>query len=194
MIDPDKPVREDVLQSIREYVASDSIVRLWQGKTYGEIQNLTNPKKGEFGEVLTERWFRACGYKCKRSEKKKRGGKNFDLTITLPNEKSIQAEVKFATMDSKGRYQINWISLHYAYQLLVLVAMSPEAMFLGTKSSAEIKDMVENPQPGRVLTLVPPKNPSHRKWTVTPDAVGLVEISTYGDVKGVLDAGVRAWK
>jgi len=181
-----------VITKIREYAAQDSIVSKWENSVYGEIQKITNPKKGVLGEDLVRAWLDDLGYLAENhGYNRQRGGGNFDLLVLIDNQLE-KIEVKLATEDSSGKYQINWIPIEpNVVALVVFVCISPDAVYLGVKPHDELLSWVANPTPGKTLTAVPPNNPTHRKWTTSASNAGLAEIVTLDDVKEVFDEAIN---
>lgn len=181
-------VSRAVIAKIREYAKEDSIVSKWENSVYGEIQKITNPKKGVLGEDLVSAWLDDLGYLAEgRGYDRRRGGGNFDLLVLIDNELE-KIEVKLATEDSSGKYQINWIPVEPGVvALVVFLCISPDSIYLGVKPHSELLSWVENPKPGKTLTAVPPTNTTHRKWTTSLKNAGFTEIVTLDDVKRVFD-------
>lgn len=185
-------ISRQVITKIREYAAADSIVSKWENSVYGEIQKITNPKKGVLGEDLVMAWLDDLGYLAENhGYDRQRGGGNFDLLVLIDNRLE-KIEVKLATEDSSGKYQINWIPIEpNVVALVVFLCISPDAVYLGVKPHDELLAWVANPKPGKTLTAVPPNNPTHRKWTTSARNAGLTEIVTLDDVKKVFDNAIN---
>lgn len=181
-----------VIAKIRQYAAEDSIVSKWENSVYGEIQKITNPKKGVLGEDLVRAWLDDLGYLAENhGYNRRRGGGNFDLLVLIDNQLE-RIEVKLATEDRSGKYQINWIPIEpNVVTLVVFLCIAPDAVYLGVKPHDELLAWVANPMPGKTLTAVPPNNPTHRKWTTSAKNAGLTEIVTLDDVKTVFDDAIN---
>lgn len=79
-INLEENVEKDVIKTLREVAESDSIVKTWEKKKYGDIQRITNPKKGDFGEKLIAKWLEMFGYHSEVSGRvRKRGGNIFSF-------------------------------------------------------------------------------------------------------------------
>ena len=108
--------------------------------------------------------------------------------LVLIDDELVKIEVKLATEDSSGKYQINWISnTPGVAALVVFLCISPDTIYLGVKPHCELLEWVKNPTRGKTLTAVPPKNTTHRKWTTSIKNAGFAEIVTLADVKKVFD-------
>ena len=195
-IDLDKNVEEDIKKTLREVAESDSIVRTWENKKYGDIQRITNPKKGDLGEKLMKKWLEMFEYPCEvRGRTRKRGGNNIDLLVDLDKDnKKERVEVKLASLDSQCKYQFNWIPVENDYALIFFLGINPDTIYLSIKTKEEIIYYIENPTRGKTLTPVPTAdNPTHRKWTVTVEHADMVEIKTYRDIKKILDGAISKY-
>ena len=171
-----------VLRRIREIAEQDSIVSKWEDSAYGEIQKITNPKKGVLGERLVAEWLDEIGYLSEdHGYDRAAGGGNFD-TLVLIDDNLEKVEVKLATQDTNDKYQFNWIAVEHDIALIVFVAIDPDSIHLAVKTRDEIMGYLKNPTRGRKLTRVPPGNPTHVKWTASKESAGLVEVKTLGDV------------
>lgn len=196
MIDLDKPIQYDVTQTLKEVAESDSIVKNWENTTYGDIQRITNPKKGDFGEKIIAYWLNIFGYGCEvLGRERKRGGNNVDLLVDLDkNNKKVRVEVKLASLDSQKKYQFSWIPVDYNYALIIFIGINPLEIYLAVKTKDEIKSYINNPTRGKTLTPVPTKNnPTHRKWTTSSENADMVEIKTYRDIKKILDSAIKKY-
>lgn len=191
MTDLNQGIQKDVQRLIHKLAADDSIVQTWRGAPYGEIQDITNPKKGILGETIAMNWFEMFGFECENlGLVKKRGGGNVDLNIKVGRRK-VGVEIKFATMDTGGSYQFGWIPAHFNYDLIFFIGMRPNAIDGLILTAYDMQEFIDNPQPRRTLTAVPTKkNKTHYKWTVTPANAGMVALETYGDIKKLIDSGV----
>ena len=54
-------ISRSVRAKIKEYAEQDSIVSKWENSIYGEVQKITNPKKGVLGEDLVNTWLDGLG-------------------------------------------------------------------------------------------------------------------------------------
>lgn len=186
----DKNIEEDVKKTLREVAEGDSIAKIWENKKYGDIQRITNPKKGDLGEKFMKKWFEMFGYPCDISGRiRKRGGDNIDLLVRLDKDSEKErVEVKLASLDIGGKYQFNWIPIKNDYALIVFLGINPENIYLSIKTKKEIISYVENPTRGKTLTPVPTaSSTTHRKWTTSAENADMVEIKTYGDIKKIID-------
>ena len=193
----DDRIENDVKQLLREVAASDSIVKTWENRKYGDIQRITNPKKGDFGERLIGDWFEKFGYPHEVLGRiRKRGGNNIDLLVDISGHgHNERVEVKLASLDAQGKYQFSWIPVTYDYALIIFLGINPDAIFLSIKTKSEIMGYIQNPSKGRTLTPVPTKdNPTHRKWTTSAEYADMVEVRTYRDIKEILTAGIEKYK
>lgn len=195
-INLDKNIEKDIKKILREVAESDNIVQIWENKKYGDIQRITNPKKGDLGEILMEKWLKMFEYPCEViGRKRKRGGNNIDLLVDLDkdNEKE-RVEVKLASLDGQGKYQFNWIPIKNDYALIIFLGINPDAIYLSIKTKEEIIHYVKNPTRGKTLTPVPTAdNPTHRKWTTSAEHADMTEIKTYRDIKKILDEAISEY-
>jgi len=184
-------ISRQVITKIRQYAAEDSIANRWENTVYGEIHKISNPKKGVLGEDLVRAWLDDLGYLAENhGYNRRRGGGNFDLLVLIDNQLE-RIEVKLATEDSSGKYQINWIPIEPGIvALVVFLCIAPDAVYLGVKPHAELLAWAANPTRGKTLTAVPPHNPTHRKWTTSAKNAGFTEIVTLDDVKTVFDDAI----
>ena len=185
----DKNIEEDVRETLREIAESDGIVQRWENKKYGDVQRITNPKKGDLGETLMKKWLEMSGYPCEiLGRERKRGGNNVDLLVDLDKDnKKERVEVKLASLDSQGKYQFNWIPIKSDYALISFLGINPDAIYLSIKTKEELVGYTKNPTRGKTLTPVPTAdNPTHRKWTTSAENADMREIKTYGDIKKIL--------
>ena len=185
-------ISRDVLRKIREFAQEDPIKKKWEDTPYGEIQQVSNPKKGLLGEHLVAMWLEDTGYLSEgRGYARQRGGNNFDISVLI-NDNLERVEVKLATQDSSDKYQFNWISLKQKPALVVFVGIDPDSIHLSIKTWSEIMRYKENPTRGRTLTPVPQgkENPTHVKWTASKESAGLVEIKTLGDVADLFQQAI----
>lgn len=192
-IDLDKNIEEDVKKTLREVAEKDSIVQTWENKKYGDIQRITNPKKGDLGEKLIKKWLEMFEYPCEiRGRIRKRGGNNIDLLVDLNKDnKKERVEVKLASLDVSGKYQFNWIPIQSDYILIFFIGINPDAIYLSIKTKKDIIHYVENPTLGKTLTPVPTADSStHRKWTTSAEHADMVEIKTYRDIKKILNEAI----
>ncbi len=189
----DKEIQNDVIKILKEVAESDSIVQVWENRTYGDIQRITNPKKGDFGEKIVSDWLSKFGYVNKFvGRQRQRGGNNTDLLVTLKDNTSPErVEVKLASLDSKRKYQFNWIPVNYNYAFIIFLGITPTTIQLSLKTKKDIKDYIDNPRRGKTLTPVPTReNPTHRKWTTTAEHADMVTVWTYRDIKNVFDRAI----
>ena len=192
----EEKIENYILKVLKEVAKSDSIVSTWEGKKYGIIQKITNPKKGDVGEKFIAEMFNLFDYPCEITGRERiRGGNNVDLLVDLSaNNKKERVEVKLATLDVNGKYQFGWIPVNHDYTLIVFLGVNPDKMFLSIKTKGDIEDYIENPRKGKTLTPVPtPENPTHRKWTTSAENADMVEIDTYGDIKSILDLAITKY-
>ena len=177
---------------MREFAERDSIVQTWQDSIYGNIQRITNPKKGQFGETLVSKWLEDLGYLSEEHgyDRSQGDDDNYDLLV-LVDDTLEKVEVKLASQDVSCKYQFNWIKVEHDIAFIVFLGVDPDALFLAVKTRNEIVDMIENPSRGKTLTPVPPENPTHRKWTVSKRNAGMVEIKTLADIKAIFDQAIE---
>jgi len=190
----EKSIDTDVISILREVAESDSIVKTWENKKYGDIQRITNPKKGDFGEKLIAKWLEMFGYHSEVNGRvRKRGGNNIDLLVDLNKDnKKERVEVKLATLDSQKKYQFGWIPVNNDYAIIVFLGINPDSLYLSIKTKKDIIYYINNPSKGKTLTPVPTAdNPTHRKWTVSAKDADMLEIKTYGDIKNILDSAIN---
>lgn len=190
--------KEDISRGVRrmihEFAEQDSIVQKWEDTTYGEIQKITNPKKGVLGEAMVAKWLDELGYLSEEhGYDRARGGGNYDLLVLI-DDRLEQLEVKLASEDTSGKYQFNWIAIEHDVAFVVLLGIAPNAINLAVKTHTEILDYVKNPVRGRTLTPVPPKNATHVKWTASKESAEMVEVKTLSDIEKIFAAAIKKFK
>ena len=181
----DENITRFVQRTIREIAEGDSIVQKWENTTFGEIQKITNPKKGVLGERLVAHWLEQLGYLSEEhGYDRARGGNNFDLLVLIGDELE-RVEVKLATQDSSDKYQFNWIAVEHDVAFIVFLGVDPGGLYLSVKTKNEILHYRDNPERGRTLTPVPPRNPTHVKWTASKESADMVEIKTLRGIERI---------
>lgn len=190
---PTENITRFVRRKIMEIAKGDSIIKKWEDTTYGDIQRITNPKKGVLGEMLVAHWMEESGYPSEgHGYERTQDGDNYDLLVMI-NDKLRKIEVKLATQDTNDKYQFNWIAVDRDISLIVFLGVDPDSLHLAAKTRKELMGYIKNPERGRTLTPVPKGSTTitHVKWTASKESAEMAEIKTLDDIKAIFDAAAK---
>lgn len=107
----------------------------WVGKRFSAFRtSLEIDKRGKVGEQFVSDCFRKLGYKVINNDSTGKD-KEWDIEVV---EDRIYIEVKTATLDSKNKFQRENIYKDRNYDILLLVDVAPDEIYLSWHAKAQI--------------------------------------------------------
>ena len=152
----------------------------WNGQPFEYIKRISNTKVGDVGQSFVETYCGELGYTCRfpldEETKKRKRQSPWDIDIN-----GIKFEIKSATEDVSGSFQFNHIRYHRLYDALLCVGISPNDIYIGTWSKA---DLTTN-KAGNLVSMEHGANASY-KLTKRPN-----QLFPVSDLKERLDKLLR---
>lgn len=109
----------------------------WDGSLYEKIKRISNTKVGTIGQDFIENLCGMFQIECIFPEDlknhKRLNQSPWDIQI-----EGIKFELKTATEDTNGNFQFNHIRYHRIYDGLICLGISPNSIFYGIWSKAEV--------------------------------------------------------
>ena len=163
---PMTDVRQLLLNVISEY----SNANKWTNSTFGQIKQLSNTHVGDIGQVFIERLCSEIGFECEffvnaQGNRVKQGP--WDVKI-----EGVSFELKTATEDVSYNFQFNHIRHHRAYDAVLCVGISPDAIHFNAWSKADVAT-------GRAGSLVTMDRGSSATFKLTKRADQLLSIDRF---------------
>ena len=126
----------DVKRLLLDVISEYSNANKWTNSTFGQIKQLSNTHVGDIGQVFVERLCSEIGFECEfflnaRGRRVKQGP--WDVKI-----EGVSFELKTATEDVSGSFQFNHIRHHRAYDAVLCVGISPDAIHFDAWSKADV--------------------------------------------------------
>lgn len=141
---------------LQEILSSYTDDDKWIDSTFERIKRLSNTKVGDVGQDFVEKLCKSVGLNY-AIPKKKSGEREKNSPWDIRIE-GIEFELKTATEDVNGSFQFNHIRYHRDYDALLCLGITPEKIFFGTWSKAD----VTTSRAGRLIPMEKGTNASHK--------------------------------
>lgn len=144
----------DVLETFADHAK-------WEDASFKKIKIISNTKVGSVGQAFIEKLCEELEIPCKfplNPKGKRLSQSPWDIEIA-----GVQFELKTATEDTTGKFQFNHIRYHRPYQALLCLGVSPENLYFGIWSKAD----VATGKAGLLVTMEKGANASY-KLTKSP--------------------------
>ncbi|MCG6553582.1 MAG: hypothetical protein L7F77_14760 [Candidatus Magnetominusculus sp. LBB02] len=108
----------------------------WDGAILGKIKTISNTKVGGVGQLFIERLCGQLSIPCSfplNARGDRLAQSPWDIKIN-----GIEFELKTATEDTNNHFQFNHIRYHRAYQALLCLGVSPNNLYFGIWSKADV--------------------------------------------------------
>lgn len=142
----------------------------WDSAEFGKIKTISNTKVGSVGQNFIERLCKELEIECifPVNEKNIRLNQSpWDIQIG-----GIKLELKTATEDVNGKFQFNHIRYHRKYQGLMCLGVSPNNLFFGIWSKADVTT-------GKAGALVSMEKSANASYKLTKAPIQLHPISEF---------------
>jgi hypothetical protein len=154
----------------------------WDNALYSGIKTISNTKVGSVGSDFIESLCKDLGLHCEfpQNAKGKRATQSpWDIKIN-----GVEFELKTATEDTALHFQFNHIRYHRAYDAVLCLGVSPNDLFFGVWSKAEIAT-------GKAGRLVSMEKGANASYKLTKSKVNLHLIAEFD---GVLTQFINKFK
>jgi len=158
MLDPIK-----LFASILQEFHNDS---KWDDAVLGKIKKISNTKVGSVGQRFIEKLCEQLSMPCSFPQSTQ---SPWDIEIG-----NIEFELKTATEDTSGKFQFNHVRYHRPYQALLCLGVSPENLYFGVWSKADIT----TGKAGKLVTMEKGANASF-KLTKSPSQLYKIDQFEY---------------
>lgn len=166
----------------------------WDDGEYSDIKDYEIDLRGKIGELFLADCLERLGYGVVHNDVTDRTKKHWDLRVKDGN-KSIDIEVKLATMGTSGTFQYEGFEKDRSYDAAILIAVAPNEIFI----TCATKDHLPFNSASDIFTLR--KKKMHRrghgiqyKWTLSFKDVESREIASLEDFQFHFEAMIKAIK
>jgi len=127
----------DAAAILLDVLASYSDADKWVDAPFEEIKRLSNTKVGDAGQDFVERLCEEIGFDCQFPERPEGKGRQRQSPWDIRIEDAT-FELKTATEDVGGSFQLNHIRYHRPYEALLCVGISPDQIEFDAWSKAAV--------------------------------------------------------
>ena len=155
---------------LREVLAQHEDANKWVGQPFEHIKRLSNNKVGDVGQDFVEALCSEVGFDCEfpLNRRGQRSRQNpWDIKV-----EGAEFELKTATEDVNGSFQFNHIRYHRPYHAVLCVGISPDNIYMGTWSKAEIVT-------GKAGNLVSMERGANASYKLTKRPAALLPIDEF---------------
>lgn len=142
----------------------------WDSAKFGKIKTISNTKVGSVGQLFIEKLCNKLEMPCAfpvNAAGERLNQSPWDIEIN-----GIKFELKTATEDTTGNFQFNHIRYHRTYQGLLCLGVSPENLYFGLWSKADVTT-------GKAGNLVSMEKGANASYKLTKAPSQLISIDEF---------------